>query len=293
MDAIRDFLFGPEPVVWLQGALGAWHPLPGRALSLLGDTWGVVLVAGIAFWCFGRRALYAVLVVTVLAAALQFSAATALQVERPPAEEVRQFRQLPTGSFPSGHVMQAVATWGVLSGVGGLPLWVPLGVGVLVSLGRVYLGMHYVGDVLAGILFGALLAWAASWAWPRAWRWLRGRDPGAYRWLALLALAGGLAWLWTLHGNPRRYEVVGLVLGAALALPLQHRRVRYEPPSSRGARAAAVLLGTGGIVALLLLDRALAVDATLPGTLTAGAAVLWALLAVPAAIRRMHRGEAR
>lgn len=288
---MRDFLFGPQPILWLQGAFGEWYPLSGRALSLLGDTWGVVLVAGIALWCFGRRALYAVLVVTALAAVLQFSAANALRVERPPATEVRQLRQLPTGSFPSGHVMQAVATWGILSSVAGLPLWVPLGIGVLVSLGRVYLGMHYVGDVLAGILFGGLLAWAAARAWPTAWEWLRARDLAAYRGLALLALAGGIVWLWTLDGNPRRYEVIGLVLGAAVALPLEHRRVRYEPPASRAARAAAALLGAAGIVLLLLLDRAAAEEATRLGTLTAGAAVVWALLAVPAAVRRMRGAE--
>jgi membrane-associated phospholipid phosphatase len=66
-------------------------------------------------------------------------------------------------SFPSSHAsMSVVATWtlGTL-----YPAWVPVLVVVALALmcTRVYLGVHYLGDVLAGLLlgltFGAVYVW--------------------------------------------------------------------------------------------------------------------------------------
>lgn len=40
---------------------------------------------------------------------------------------------------------------------------------VLVSYSRIYMGVHYPGDVLAGGLLGALVGWAVAWSY-RRWR---------------------------------------------------------------------------------------------------------------------------
>ncbi|CZF85196.1 phosphatidylglycerophosphatase B [Grimontia marina] len=64
-------------------------------------------------------------------------------------------------AFPSGHTAIAFTVWGLVylwlkqAGKGNLAIWlVP---SVLVALSRVYLGVHYVTDVLAGAVVGTLV----------------------------------------------------------------------------------------------------------------------------------------
>jgi undecaprenyl-diphosphatase len=70
-------------------------------------------------------------------------------------------------SFPSGHAMAAGAVFGILALVAWRELpasfrWPVVGVCVALAVGvalsRVYLGVHYPSDVLAGLLAGALWA---------------------------------------------------------------------------------------------------------------------------------------
>ncbi len=71
-------------------------------------------------------------------------------------------------AFPSGHTLRAVVLYGFLSVIVARPLslsrrWLPYGVAVLVAvavaLSRLYLGVHWLSDVLGSIALG--LAWVA------------------------------------------------------------------------------------------------------------------------------------
>lgn len=81
----------------------------------------------------------------------------------------------PASSFPSSHAANTGGVAVILSLA--YPAWTPLAAAfaLLVGLSRVYLGVHYPSDVLAGYLWGALCALAV-------WRL---KDWAEYRWYLL------------------------------------------------------------------------------------------------------------
>lgn len=66
-------------------------------------------------------------------------------------------------SFPSGHAINTMGVAVFLSLLLGrtLPLmrWLPLAWALLVGFSRIYLGVHFPSDVLAGFILGALWGW--------------------------------------------------------------------------------------------------------------------------------------
>lgn len=83
-------------------------------------------------------------------------------------------------SFPSGHTCAAFAA--ALSWRGRLPRrwmgWMGVAMAVCMGLSRLYVGVHYPSDVLAGGLIGAACAWAAIQVTDRLCTWWAQRKNG-------------------------------------------------------------------------------------------------------------------
>jgi len=116
-------------------------------------------------WRLGRWYESGVLVAAMVGELLVFYSVTAT-VHRPRPPVIRLDAAPPTSSFPSGHTAAAVALYGCIAI---LVLWIygrrpATGVAaivlccvpVVVGVSRVYRGMHYPTDVLAGALVGGL-----------------------------------------------------------------------------------------------------------------------------------------
>ena len=294
MSEVWSFLFGNEPIAWIQHFFGLGHPFPFRVFSLLGDTWGMILVVGLALWLFGREQLYATAAIVLVGALTKVLLTLVFHQTRPRGPEIVVYDHLEVSSFPSGHVYETVGPWGLLFALGCVSLAVVALMVVLVSLGRLYLGAHYVGDVLGGIVFGVLLVWAFHKLWPRLRGWLAGRSLGFYLAAAIVAVVGAVTWISLAGGHPRRYEVVGILIAAAIGLPLERRYVRHSPGRPGGfIQGLEVLVGLAGIAALLLIDRSAPEDALLLGAVTAGLATLWALVGAPLLFGRFNQFQRR
>jgi len=63
------------------------------------------------------------------------------------------------GSFPSGHASNAFMIAVLLAGRFRRGRWAIFGVASLVALSRVYLGVHYPSDVIAGACLGLIITW--------------------------------------------------------------------------------------------------------------------------------------
>ncbi len=283
MPPIISELFRPEPIEGVQRFFGLGHPEWFWVLSELGTPWGVVFVLALALLAWGRADAYAVGGVVVVNALASLALNLLFEVPRPSDPSIVRYEIIHIGSFPSGHVLLATLLWGVLYVRGRVPLWVPALVALLVSVSRLYLGVHFLGDVLGAAAIAALLLAAYRPLWRRVEAALARRPFRLFARVGVLAVAvvaGGLA-AGLLGSSPYQLEALGVLLGGIPALLLERRYVRYTPPP--GPLAALL----AGIIPLALLHRL----ADAPGLLMIALAMLWSALIVPYLTQR-HRGEA-
>jgi membrane-associated phospholipid phosphatase len=283
MPALTDILFGPAPIVWVQRTLGLGWPAPFRAISLLGISWGVVLILGLALWLWGRKDAYA------LGAALLVEATSNLVINRlggvprPSAPEIIVYQQIELPSFPSGHIYTATVLWGLLHARGRVPLWLAASVIGLVSLSRLYLGAHYLGDVLGGAVLGTFLVWGFMRSWPPVERWLAERSPTWFSVAAVVGVAGAAAIPLLRSSSPFLWNAAAVGAAAVIGLLLEYRHVRYVPPGVLSARRRAAVVGIGlaGILPFVLVDRLTGDEPLWVGAAAVSLATLWALLGAP------------
>jgi undecaprenyl-diphosphatase len=155
---------------------------PGALRSLAvflahsGDSWfwGAALVLlwwlGDPFWRkWALSMLIAISVLVVVVMSLKFI----IRRRRPEGEWGGIYRNTDPHSFPSGHAARAFLIAVMATGMGppglavGLWIWAPL-----VSLARVAMGVHYLSDVVAGLVLGIIVGLVALQVQEPALAWL-------------------------------------------------------------------------------------------------------------------------
>jgi undecaprenyl-diphosphatase len=159
LDVVRD----------VAGVRSAGLTAVARAVTWAGSAFVLVPLALVCCLLLVRAGLRreAFAVALSLAGAMLISDVVKLLVSRP-RPPVEHLQTVTGSSFPSGHATQASAFWFSLvlalaaAGVAPLVTRVAAGLALVlvlaVALSRVYLGVHYPGDVLAGVVLGT--SWA-------------------------------------------------------------------------------------------------------------------------------------
>lgn len=155
---------------WVAGPRSEWMDLIALQVTALGNVATllvVVLTATSILWAARRKVSVALLIASVFSGiAANFLLKVAFGRPRPEVEAT--LAETLTASFPSGHAMSAAITYGTVAFlVGrmatGAVRWLTwagaAGLIVLIGLSRLYLGVHYPSDVLAGWLGG--IGWTA------------------------------------------------------------------------------------------------------------------------------------
>jgi undecaprenyl-diphosphatase len=147
------------------GATDAASTLQIIAASVL-----VVIVAALVF----KRWRQPLFVITALVGEVTIFVVTTLVVHRPRPNVVRLDHAPPTSSFPSGHTAAAVTLGGSIAALvvcyGARVIWRRIAITaaivfpVLVAASRLYRGMHYPTDVVAGALLGFVWLRVATYA---------------------------------------------------------------------------------------------------------------------------------
>jgi undecaprenyl-diphosphatase len=172
----------PIGPAWLEGAM--------RDITSLGSASVLVLVTTgvIVYLLLVRRPGAALLMFVAVAGGQVLSSTLKVDIDRPRPELVSHLVDVASLSFPSGHAMLSAVTYLTLGSMAARALpgrttkiyVVALAVltTVLVGISRIYLGVHWPSDVLAGWCAG--FAWAMlCWLVARAVQRWRGQTDGA------------------------------------------------------------------------------------------------------------------
>ena len=166
---INSARYDPQVLAFFAGHRAPWLTGLARALTWLGSgvvLWPVVIIAALGLWRWRRRRLTAALPALALAGAAAWTSLIKVLVGRPRPPVSDWLATAHGWAFPSQHAAQALATWGMLA----FTLMVGrslttrtlllAGAGLIalvVGLTRLYLGVHWMTDVLGG--------WALAGVW--------------------------------------------------------------------------------------------------------------------------------
>lgn len=113
-----------------------------------------IIVIPPIYWCINKKFGYRLLILTTIAAYISTVLKNLVGMERPP----KHLMKAPAGpyAFPSGHAHGATTFWGYIIVATRQKFFLILGtfIIILVAYSRVYLRVHYPGDVIGGIALG-------------------------------------------------------------------------------------------------------------------------------------------
>lgn len=151
----RDHALTAQAATLIRGPLSRWS---ATILAHSGDSLVWVFV-GVLLWRFGidvwAKAGERIVLITALTWVVSTALKAFFQRPRPEGEQGLFYLNIDQHSFPSGHAVRVGGLLLVLTGL--LPFWGAVGLivwGLLVCLSRVALGLHYLGDVVVGLLVG-------------------------------------------------------------------------------------------------------------------------------------------
>ena len=167
LGAMTGWLVWDEPITrWVIDARSPGFDALFRRVSFLGSTRVVLTVSAVAAILAWRRCPRLAIAIVVIALARPLAEWTLKELvsrDRPMGDRMVRGEGY---SFPSGHPLATVASWVVLPLVVALytkrrVVWWAVAVGVwtlavLVAMSRVWLGVHWASDVVAGLVLAGL-----------------------------------------------------------------------------------------------------------------------------------------
>jgi membrane-associated phospholipid phosphatase len=165
--AVAGWLFWDEPITrWVVDARTSDLNAVFRRISFMGSTRVIVVVtlfAAALSWKRCPRLAIAIIIVALARPLAEAGLKELVNRDRPAGDRLVRGRGY---SFPSGHPLATAASWGMLPLVVALytrrrVVWWAVAIGVwtlavMVAVSRVWLGVHWTSDVVAGLALAVL-----------------------------------------------------------------------------------------------------------------------------------------
>ncbi|KAF0110961.1 MAG: PAP2 superfamily protein [Chloroflexi bacterium] len=163
-------------------ALGDWLKYPFKAFTYLGNEEFYILIMPAIYWCVSSIIGVRTGIMLVISGGLNTCLKFLFHSPRPFWIDTRVKAIISETSFglPSGHAQNAASIWGTLA-ASTKKKWVTillLIVILFIGLSRIYLGVHFTRDVLAGWLVGGLIVWIYFLLEKRVAKWLAPKKLG-------------------------------------------------------------------------------------------------------------------
>jgi membrane-associated phospholipid phosphatase len=233
-------------IEWLQSFLGTSGQNLFIAISYIGSDYAYIVLLSLYYWLIdpisGRQ--LGMLMGLTYGLNLLFKEITnrPRPFELNPNIALESLQKAAEGdSFPSGHAQGSATFWFYLTAIYQKSwLWgFSIFLVFFVSLSRVYLGVHYLEDVIAGIVVGGLLAWGG-------WCWQISRTPGLPLNIILVSITVILAVFF-----PQFARSLAVFMGFFIA------QFRFTPPTTIKTRFAVAIAGLVLVFCYYLLSGAL------------------------------------
>lgn len=142
-------------------ALGTWLAEPMRLITSMGNETFYMLIMPALYWCVDAALGLRIGLILMFSTALNGDFKLLGRGARPYWFDARVHAFSAETSFgmPSGHAMLSASVWGMLAAQlrRRWVTWTAIIIIFLIGLSRIYLGVHFTSDVLAGWILGGLL----------------------------------------------------------------------------------------------------------------------------------------
>jgi len=213
-----------------------WAELFFRGITELGSDYFYMILIAVGFWTVNKRASILTAFVLVASSTSNYWLKITFKNPRPPATNWLPGVHASNYSLPSGHAQNSMTLWGWL-GIKIKTWWMSVlstALIALIGLSRIYIGVHWLGDVLLGWVVGLLLL-IMLWRLEEPTRSVLSKYNPIMLYLGL-ALFGIVAMILTELLSPMTTVGLednfgangGLITGLGIGLALEHRYVNFK-----------------------------------------------------------------
>ena len=171
-------------------SLGTWLEVPMKFFTFLGTENFFLLILPLIYWCIDAN--LGIRVGFVLITSKYLNAVFKLLFSGPRpywvSDKVIPLSSESSFGIPSGHAQNAVGVWGIIA-TDMRKRWawvVAMALMFFIGFSRLYLGVHFLHDVIIGWLIGGILLWAFVKFWDPVKAWLKQQSLGSQALIAFI-----------------------------------------------------------------------------------------------------------
>ncbi len=248
-------VFDPDITLWFRDAL-PWAGEFFRIITELGGELFYIALILTGFWAFKKRGSLVTAFVLIFSLLSNYWLKTLIANPRPPESYWYEGYEAANYSTPSGHAQNSATLfgWFAIKIRTSWMILLSIILTILIGLSRVYLGVHYFGDVLLGWSIGfATVLVLGYFEEPIRRKMGEYNELYFYVFLVIIAVAGLLisSFLFDLPPGDNFGSYAGLLIGLAVALPLEKQYVDFDVEVADGKKWKLVLRVILGLIIVI------------------------------------------